>query len=122
MDIIYDDNSIGLAEDTAFTVIETGNNQQDDLAVGDLVDSFLDENPIDAETIAQIDQELLESELNSGSDDTDTLVDQTSHEESAIDDVHEADIDLEVEVELVEYGINDMVDGGSIDTYSMEGV
>ena len=79
-------------------------------------------NPIDAETIAQIDQELLESELNSGSDDTDTLVDQTSHEESAIDDVHEADIDLEVEVELVEYGINDMVDGGSIDTYSMEGV
>ena len=96
-----------------------------DDSVGDLVDRFLDENPVDAETIAQTHEELLQSDLSSGLDVDVTPADQTIHEELVLEDVHEEDIDVEVDIEIVDITINDMVDTSSVNTvddYSTTGV
>ena len=99
--------------------------QQSDLAVADLVDRFLDENPVDAETIAQTHEELLQSDLSSGLDVDVTPADQTIHEELVLEDIHEEDIDIEVDIEIVDITISDMVDTSSantVDDYSSAGV
>ena len=69
-------------------------------------------------------QELMEQEPDPESDFSDSLDDQETFGEISADDIHEEDIDIEVDIEIVDITINDMVDTSSantIDDYSTAG-
>ena len=96
-----------------------------DIAIADLVDTFLTENPVEDETVAQMHQELMEQKPDPESDFSDSLNDQETFGEIPADDIHEEDIDIEVDIEIVDITISDMVDTSSVNTvddYSTTGV
>ena len=138
-EVTFDDGSTTIAEDTAFArdeqLNEAGMNAEatpessetlySDIAIADLVDTFLAENPVEDDTVAQMHQELMEQEPDPESDFSDSLNDQETFGEIPADDIHEEDIDIEVDIEIVDITISDMVDTSSVNTvddYSTTGV
>ena len=139
----YADGSIGLAEDTTFAstvLFEEGTSTVDPgdssvaettggfdvtstASTAELIDQFLETNPVDDEIASQVEQELMMNEPGSDSWTTDADGVETTFENDASDAVHEDDLDLEIEV--VEVAMHDSVNDGSVDgleDYSYDGV
>ena len=139
----YADGSIGLAEDTTFAstvLFEEGTSTVDPgdssvaettggfdvtstASTAELIDQFLETNPVDDKIASQVEQELMMNEPGSDSLTTDADGVETTFENDASDAVHEDDLDLEIEV--VEVAMHDSVNDGSVDgleDYSYDGV
>ncbi|MDA9762091.1 DUF5801 domain-containing protein, partial [Desulfobacterales bacterium] len=140
----YEDGSTGLAEDTSFakTLLSEEDISTDAIpgdssvaeatdgldvtstaSTSELIDQFLETNPVDDEIASQVEQELMMNEPGSDSLTTDADGVETTFENDASDAVHEDDLDLEIEV--VEVAMHDSVNMGSVDgleDYSYDGV
>ena len=127
--VTYSDGTSGLAEDVAFSITPSESitlDQEDDattesilgdesmLTTADLVDQFLESNPVEYSVVAEIQQDLINSENDAGMSDPDSTSDTSTMPVDAADEVHENDLDIEVEV--VNIAMNDIVDSGSFDS------
>ena len=64
--------------------------------------------------VAEIQQELINSESEEGLTEPDSGSDSSAMLDNAVEEVHEDDLDIEVEV--VDIAMNDIVDTGSFDS------
>ena len=87
---------------------------EETLTTADLVDQFLESNPVEDAVVAEIQQDLINSENEAGISDPDSTSDTNTMPVDAADEVHENDLDIEVEV--VNIAMDDIVDSGSFDS------
>jgi len=148
IDVEYEDGSTGLAEDVAFTVpqatdattsetdaliqgddgtmpgssdetpTEPITGSEETLTTADLVDQFLESNPVEDAIVAEIhQQDLINSENEAGMSDPDLTSETNATSVDAFEDVEEVhENDLDIEVEIVDIAMNDIVDTGNFDS------